>query len=139
MAKSFSFDDEIEERKDYILDKFESMLGGDIGNLSEFKKEISKIKKKSNKDIDEKNMLYYYNGLIDKEKLISEYLGDKGKLKKYYDREFKTIDSGFLRANKKSFASVKGKKVLVTVEKRLINGEFRLMLRDSKGHFAKAI
>ena len=136
---SFYFDDENDERKEYLIDLFNDILGGDIGTQKQFKHLLAKIRKKKNKNITEKNMLNYYDGVIDKQNLISEFLGEKGLLHKYYDREFKTISVGYQLSDTKSFASVKGNKVLVSVEKRLIRGEFRLILRDSKGHFAKAI
>lgn len=75
MTESIYFDDEQEERKDYLIRKFKGILKkSELIDSESIESGLDRIDRKKIKTGEERNLLNYYSGLIDKSNLIDSIL-----------------------------------------------------------------
>ena len=75
MTESIYFDDEQEERKTYLIKKFKGILKkSELVDSESVESGLDRIENKKIQTGEEKNLLNYYSGLIDKSNLIDSIL-----------------------------------------------------------------
>lgn len=141
--KSQIWESEDSIRKDYISDKFRKVFNiSHNDSLDIALSKILNIKKNDIQNIEQKDMLNYFNGEQNKDKLLKGIVKEIKKTKTEKKKEYYKIKSKFYNYNNYQKSSnygygyIKGSKTKVYIEKQLINGKLQIRLRDKKGRFA---
>jgi len=127
------FEDETNERQDYLLEKFNEMLGSQKFSEGNIQKQLNKIFENP-ETFNEKNLANYYKVLRDKKFLHKEILKsskydrldiDNKTFKEATDKTSRSVEKvrGYTKENKVQYGYV---------EETLIQGKFQIRIRSAK-------
>lgn len=136
MVKDY-FEEESEERKEYIKFWFKKAINGIIT-----KDKIENLKNLENKNQKQKDLIEYYKGLNNKGKdSLIKYLGfekyDKLEFKEYIT---KSGNMGYISDKKVlAYNTIENKKTYGIVRQYLYNGKLRTIIQNKNGRFLKQL
>lgn len=154
MRKSPIWDEETEERQEYLAETLEIATGTSVNTkttLKEWRKELDELKEAKEKlTLSQKNMQNVLNGEQDYKELVKGSLKKLKKLKKEFTQRRKKLirknidfqkvkGKTYKRGSRKVPAFIGGKRIKATPERFLKRGKVDIRLRTDKGYFASFV